>query len=130
MVELTTLEARYREPREEPEGALVLLHGLPGSGKSWLAGRLAPWLAGDVWSSDVVRKELAGLQPTDRVRGEARERLYGAESSKRTYETLLARGLAGARAGRTAFLDATYVRAEDRRLVREAAREAELDAED
>ena len=54
---------------------LVLVGGLPGTGKSTLSGRIADELGYVVLSSDRIRKELAGLIPRARP-GAYREGLY------------------------------------------------------
>jgi predicted kinase len=104
----------------------VVFHGPSGSGKSVLASRIAPWLDAEVIRSDVVRKGLAGLAETQRTEGAARQALYSREMSERTYAAVLAAGLESARAGRPAFLDATYLRAGARGRVAAAARAAGL----
>ncbi len=103
---------------------LVVLRGPSGSGKSVLATRLAPLLDADVIRSDVARKALAGLAPTDRPTGDAVETLYGPEMSARTYAEVLRRGIEAVRGGRGAILDATYLRRDAREAVRRAAGEA------
>jgi predicted kinase len=102
-------------------GALLLLHGFSGTGKSVLASKIAPWLCARVLRSDLVRKELLGLAPTDRPRGAAREEAYGPAASERTYAELLRRGVACVRAGRAALLDATWLRRDGREEARRAA---------
>jgi hypothetical protein len=103
---------------------IVMLRGPSGSGKSVLARELAPWLDAVVVRSDEVRKELFGLAPLARPSGEAKEALYASSASQRTYAEVLRRGLEAARAGRVAFLDATYLLARARRAVIDAASEA------
>ena len=73
-------------------------------------------------ASDRVRKELAGLGPTERVTGEAQARLYAPGLSARTYGELLTRAEASLRAGRPVVLDATYLRHAHRADARELAR--------
>ena len=64
----------------------VALTGLPGSGKSWLAARLAPPLHAVVVSSDVERKRLGRLGALDcRCRGAG---LYSPQSTEQVYERL------------------------------------------
>ncbi len=101
---------------------LVVLAGPSGTGKSAVARSLASILDAEVLASDRVRKELAGLRPTDRPSGAAVEALYAPDASRRTYATLLARAEAAWRAGRAVVLDATYLRAAWRREAADLAR--------
>ena len=110
----------YARDGETPP--LILMRGLSGSGKSRLARRIAPWLGADVISSDLVRKELAGLEPTDRLDAEGNEALYSSAMSARTYATMLERGLDAIRAGHAAILDATFLSVASRRDALRAAR--------
>lgn len=103
---------------------LVLLRGPSGSGKSVIGNVLGPWLDAEVVRSDVIRKQLFGLQPLDRPDAEARKVVYGPEAGARTYAEVLRRGLAAVAAGRHAVLDATFLLLRARREVQEAARAA------
>ncbi len=110
----------YARDGETPP--LIVMRGLSGSGKSHLARRIAPWVGAEVISSDLVRKELAGLRPTDRLDDAGNESLYSPEMSATTYATMLERGLDAIRAGRGAILDATFLSADSRREAFRAAR--------
>lgn len=94
--------------------ALVLLHGVSGSGKSHLAAQLAPWLLADHQRSDLVRKRLYGLNPLQRPSAEERQSLYGPEAHQRTEEALLAAAAASLARGQWVLLDATHLRADSR----------------
>jgi hypothetical protein len=98
---------------------VVAVCGMIGSGKSTLAGALGRELAAPVVSSDVVRKALAGLAPTERGGAE----LYTDASRARAYAELLHRANAVLGSGRPVVLDATFDQASRRREVRELARE-------
>ncbi|MBX6423869.1 bifunctional aminoglycoside phosphotransferase/ATP-binding protein [Thermosulfurimonas sp. F29] len=87
---------------------LIVIFGLSGTGKSTLARVLSTELLAVHYNSDVVRKELAGLSPTEH-RFEPYERgLYAPEMTERTYAELLRRAEAELLAGRDVILDATY----------------------
>lgn len=102
--------------RETP--VLLVVGGLSGTGKSTLARRLAERLGFAHIASDGVRKELAGLAPTDRVGAGDEPWLYGPDMSRRTYKELYGRGEALLAAGTGVVLDATF----QRRIHRERAR--------
>jgi aminoglycoside phosphotransferase family enzyme/predicted kinase len=100
----------------------LLCCGLPASGKSVAATALAE-SSGGAWpvlSSDRIRKELAGVSPTERLPAA----FYGAEFSHRTYEELLARAVAATAPGRVVILDANFRSRAGRRRFREAAKAA------
>jgi predicted kinase len=84
LVALGELEARSRKP------CLILIGGLPGTGKSTLAMALAEHADFCVIRSDVVRKELAGVAPKER-RATFGQGIYTAEWTKRTYSECLRR---------------------------------------
>jgi predicted kinase len=101
----------WTETRQGLPGAVVLLRGRSGTGKSMLASQLAAPLRAQVLRSDEIRKELLGWAPTRRPSAAEREWVYGAELSTRTYATLLARAEAHAAAGEAVLLDATWLQA-------------------
>lgn len=69
---------------------LILMCGLPGSGKSWLAERLAAALPAIHLRSDVERKRLGGLAAQQRSGAAVGEGLYSAAMTAATYERLRA----------------------------------------
>lgn len=94
----------------EPEvPTMFLVGGLSGTGKSVVARRLARSLDSKLVSSDVVRKELAGLPPETRVPATYGTGIYTPEHTERTYETILERARALLSEGRSVVLDATFL---------------------
>lgn len=94
---------------------LVVVCGLSGSGKTTVAAALAERLGFLHVNSDVVRKQLGGL-PTDRPSpAAAREVLYSAEQSRRTYAAMEERARGELHGGRGVIVDATFQRREHRR---------------
>ena len=97
-------------------GPLVLvLCGPPAGGKSHLAAALTAEDELPVYSSDVVRKELAGLRPEDR----GPERVYTPAFDRRTYGELARRAHGALRSRPCVVLDGTYRRRADRAWLRE-----------
>lgn len=90
------------EPARRP--ALVLVGGLPGTGKSTLARGLADAAGFDVIRSDVVRKELAGVEPTSRGAAD----LYSPARTDLTYAECLRRAEELLFDGRRVIVDATF----------------------
>lgn len=99
----------------------LVLCGPPGSGKSALAAMLHAVAAWPVVSTDLLRKELAGLGPTDRLGPEG----YTADFSARTYGELLARARAATAAGASVVvLDGNFATPDMRSQAAAAARQA------
>ena len=70
-------------------GGLVLLCGLPGSGKTAVAEALAELTGARVFHSDQLRKELAGLGREQSAKAAYGEGIYGSAQSEATYAALL-----------------------------------------
>jgi aminoglycoside phosphotransferase family enzyme/predicted kinase len=108
-------------------GSLVLVAGVVGTGKSTVAEALAEPIGGVVIASDRVRKQLAGLPPTSRVRAPLDEGFYAPDAVERTYEALFERARAVVDSGRVAILDATFSRRRHRSMAADLAAELGVD---
>jgi len=100
---------------------MLLMFGLSGCGKTWLAERLAPVLGAVHIRSDLERKRLAGLAERQRSDSALEQGIYSPGSSARVYERLAEctdHALAG---GCTVILDAAFHRRKDRMHVRSQA---------
>lgn len=101
LMALGELERPSRRP------CLVLVGGLPGTGKSTLACGIAEAGGFRVVRSDLVRKELAGLPAEQSARQAFGEGLYTQEWTDRTYVECALRTAAALREGERVLLDAT-----------------------
>jgi uncharacterized protein len=100
---------------------LILMSGLSGSGKTWIAKRLAPLLDAVHSRSDIERKRLAGL-PESAHSGSALEQgLYSREASARVYQRLAQCAGDTLAGGYTTIVDAAFHRREDRAHFHELA---------
>ncbi|MDD7967912.1 bifunctional aminoglycoside phosphotransferase/ATP-binding protein [Actinomycetospora lemnae] len=93
---------------------LVLVGGLPGTGKTTVAGGLADRLGATLLSSDRVRKEIAGLDPSTGAAADYGTGLYGAEHTAATYGELLHRAEELLGLGESVVLDASWTAAAPR----------------
>ncbi|MQA17009.1 MAG: AAA family ATPase [Pseudonocardiaceae bacterium] len=100
---------------------LMLVGGLPGTGKSTVSEALADRLGAVVVSSDRVRKELAGVDASTDAAAGYQQGLYSSAHTEQTYaaladraETLLARG-------ESVVLDASWTSAPHREVAARAA---------
>lgn len=109
MLALCELESPGRKP------CVLLVAGLPGTGKSTLARGLAEAAGFTVVRSDVVRKELAGLSANEPAPAHRREALYSAASTYRTYTECLSTAERLLAEGKRVLVDATF-REEQQRL--------------
>jgi aminoglycoside phosphotransferase family enzyme/predicted kinase len=108
--------------RERPR--LFATCGVSGSGKTTLAADVIGGCNAVRLRSDVERKRLAGMQPTERPADAAHEQLlYGGAASRRVYERLatVARGLLGT--GMSVVIDAACNRRWQREMLAAAARD-------
>lgn len=109
--------------RRELCPSLIAFSGLMGTGKSTLAQGLSFQLGLDLVSSDILRKELAGVPATEHRRDAFNEGLYSPEFTRLTYGEMLRRARESLRAGRGVVVDASFSRREDRACFAGLARE-------
>ena len=93
---------------------LVVTCGLSGSGKTWLAGQLAPALDAVHLRSDVERKRLAGLDALADSRSPPDAGLYSREFNARTYARLGECAAKCLAAGESVIVDAASLRRAER----------------
>ena len=105
---------------------LVALGGLSGSGKTYLARRLAPGFGARPGAlhlrSDVLRKARFGVDELTKLPASA----YSPEESRQVYAELAFRAQAGLLAGRSVIADAVYAKPEERAAIEAVARELDL----
>lgn len=90
------------------EVRLVLVGGLPGTGKTTLAGTVADELGAVLLSTDRLRKEMAGLAPEEHVPAPYRDGIYTAEHTEAAYRELLRRAEKLLALGESVVLDASW----------------------
>ena len=90
--------------------ALIITHGLSGTGKSTVTQSLVEHVDAIRVRSDVERKRLHGLTAGERSGSELNAGLYTADASQRTYAHLAGLARTILAAGHTAVIDATFLR--------------------
>lgn len=104
----------HRYATEVAPPTLIVMSGLTGTGKSHLGNALAARLGAAVYSSDVVRKALLGLEATERRWEPFGAGIYNQETTEQTYDALLANARSWLEQGKSVILDASYLKRSER----------------
>ena len=102
------------------EGLVLVIMGRVATGKSTVAKQLGDELGWPVFSSDRIRKTLAGVPLTERTGSEITGMVYSPAMTDRTYSELVEGGLAAVASGGGVILDATFSSREKRDFLRAA----------
>jgi aminoglycoside phosphotransferase family enzyme/predicted kinase len=98
--------------------ALIITHGLPGSGKSTFALAAAEHLQAIRIRSDVERKRLFGIAPLDDSNSQTDSNIYSAEATHLTYQHLHKLAQTILKAGFPVIVDAAFLQHEERERFR------------
>jgi aminoglycoside phosphotransferase family enzyme/predicted kinase len=112
---------RQMAPREP---LLVVMSGLSGSGKTWIAARLIAALPAIRVRSDVERKRRFGIDETADTDSDVAQGIYAPEVSGYVYARLGAVAELLLKSGHSVILDAAYLTVAQRNAAREAAERA------
>ena len=118
------VEAALRWVRHGPPW-LAFMHGLPGSGKSFVSQAMLQAQGTIRLRSDVERKRLFGLPATADSRASGQD-IYGEEATKRTYDRLFSLARTALDAGWPVVLDAAFLRRHEREAAVALARQARV----
>ncbi|MCR4317509.1 MAG: AAA family ATPase [Planctomycetes bacterium] len=102
---------------------LLLVGGLPGTGKSTVSKLLEKNFGFVRFSSDETRKKLAGIPAKKRAKSEFREGIYTDDFSARTYEALLGYARDSLLKGEKVVVDASFCRRKERAKFSKLAKE-------
>jgi len=111
--------ARRQATKGEP--VLVIMHGLSGSGKTWLSERLMAALPAIRVRSDIERKRLFGLDETADSDSGIGSGIYSPSASTETYERLFTLADSLLAAGHHVILDAAFLKKKQRVFARSVA---------
>ncbi len=100
------LALRYATSGSEP--LVLVVMGRVGAGKTTVARQLGAELDWPVFSSDQIRKTLAGVALTERTAPELRDKIYSERMTEQTYKKLLEHGLLALETHNGVVLDATF----------------------
>jgi len=118
------LALQYAVAGSEP--LVLVVMGRVGTGKTMIARRLGSELDWPVFSSDEIRKRLAGVPLTERTAAERRDEVYSKQMTEQTYKKLLEHGLAALEAHNGVVLDATFSSRANRKSLRDACAKADV----
>jgi aminoglycoside phosphotransferase family enzyme/predicted kinase len=111
------MDLAYQYAVQFTRPTLWVVCGLPASGKSTIAQELAKTLGVKAFRSDVIRKELFGLNAGDQINVAFGEDIYSEGATSLTYGRLLLLAQEEIDKGRPVVLDATYGTRRERREV-------------
>lgn len=94
---------------------LAITAGVTGTGKSTVAGLVAQQWGAVHLQTDAIRRELAGIGPTERSGSDLQGGIYTQEMSHRTYEEMHRRATAALTEGKSVIMDGTHLQREFRK---------------
>src|SRR5881392_1350251 len=115
---------RYAVSGSEPFVLAVI--GRVGTGKTAVAKQLGNELDLPVFSSDEIRKTLAGIPLTERTAAERRDDVYSEQMTEQTYKELLVKWLTALKTHGGVVLDATFSSQANRELLRQECAKAKV----
>ena len=109
---------------------LVVIGGLPGTGKSSLASHVAQSMDAHWIRSDLIRKQLAGIDPSSPAPALFGDGIYTAEMTGSTYREMMRQAHGLLKSGHNVVLDATFVDPAWRDAARDIAFKATADLDE
>jgi aminoglycoside phosphotransferase family enzyme/predicted kinase len=106
-----------------PQPAIVLMHGLAGSGKTTVSQQLLEDIGAIRIRSDVERKRLHGIDARGRSQSSVDDGLYASSKTEQTYQHVVALARQVTAAGYVAIVDAASLKRWQRDAVRNLAME-------
>jgi aminoglycoside phosphotransferase family enzyme/adenylate kinase family enzyme len=113
------LATEYTRPRTTP---LIITHGFSGSGKTTFIDQLAPLCGAVSIHSDIERKRMHGMQPTEKSRSEFASGIYTEQANQQTYNRLLKLAELVLVSGLPVIIDATFLAMQQRTQMQQLAK--------
>ncbi len=107
---------------EEQQPLVFLVCGLSGTGKSTVAQKIAVDYHAEMINTDIVRKEIAGIDTYERHHDQFNTGLYDPRKIDDTYDQVMQRASACLKKGRNVVLDATFQKKKYREMAQHIAR--------
>ncbi len=105
---------------------MMIMHGVSGSGKSWLSEQIISRYQAIRIRSDVERKRLHSLSPQNNSHSGIASNLYSQTSSEMTYQHLLQLTVKIINAGYNVIVDATFLEHHQRDLFSQQAEQLQV----
>lgn len=115
-----TYAARLERP------VLILTAGLMGSGKSYQARHLAARLGAKTIRTDILRKELLNINPTDRHYVEFGQGIYSDDISRLTYDKAYELAEVAIKSAKPVIIDASFKRRSERQKAMQLAQKLDI----
>ncbi|MBN2568284.1 MAG: AAA family ATPase [Deltaproteobacteria bacterium] len=120
-------ELAYRYAARPERPTLILTAGLMGTGKSVLAKNLGTLLESEIIRSDVMRKEMLKITPSERHHEDFGQGIYADTISRKTYEAALNLAEIELKKGKSVIIDASFKTKRDRETAFRLASLADAD---
>ena len=114
------LAESYNQKQNRP---LLICHGFSGSGKSSFIKQLAPLCEAVTIHSDIERKRLHGLEPTECSSSRIAAGIYSENAGLQTYQRLLKLAKGIIESGFAVIVDATFLKRNQRKQMQRLAAE-------
>ncbi|HPK53999.1 MAG TPA: AAA family ATPase [Smithellaceae bacterium] len=118
------LACTYAARLEKP--VLILTAGLMGSGKSYQARHLAARLGAQIIRTDVLRKTLLNIKPTEQHYVGFSQGIYSPDISRRTYDKAYEMAASCIESGLSVIIDASFKKSSERENAIKLARKLNI----